>query len=320
VNIRHTFLILLLPSMMLAAEVRPVPEADRYIAMAKESLERVDNYMTENGFAPLSAGTANWQAQYKADRLRKSDLIQVGTYRTPVMVWLTHASSEVVFLLKTNVFTKESPLYDQPPKPAWTREQAVKIAKGFASAAFGSFPSNVGEPHINFAMQRELPKYRDGRWTVVWPRIDDKGHQFAQDVLVVQMEEKIGPYSASKNFISNYTSPETIKVTEEMAREKASKYGKEIMEWPPAQTRFAGFKLSDPIRIEMWVVNPNNITAQQNYEDLGTAHDINARLAWVIKFNAVYSGSSEDKELPGDSKISVWIDAENGNFLGGDFN
>ena len=95
------------------------------------------------------------------------------------------------------------------------------------------------------------------------------------------------------------------------------------MEWLPAKQWLNGFSLEmEKPTTELRIVNPNDILKQSSLEALGSSFSPNARLAWVVEYPIRYTGPKlEGGGIPiaGKGILEVWIDAENGKFLGGTF-
>jgi len=304
-----------------------IANRQKFIEMAQLAVQKANESLQKNNFPLMASFSKEAQVRLRPDRLRKNEVIEVGDSQSPAWIKILQNGESITFFLRND--KASTVLYDLPQTPKWSPDQAVLMAKEFVSAVIGHFPEEVAKPLVKMeaspVLKREesrkyTQKHPDVTWRVIWPRVDSDGHPFGKDSINVQLNERTGLIAIGFNFFSNYVPPHKIILAQVDAQKAAVAYAKQIMEWGPAQARFVGYKLSDSLGAEMWIVNPNNITMQQSYEDLGTAHDLNARLAWIVKFKALQTGSREGTEATGAGEISVWIDAENGKFLGGDFN
>ncbi len=200
-----------------------------------------------------------------------------------------------------------------PIKPAWTSKQAIKEALSWYQDIIGKFPANTGTPIVEYsAPAYNPPKYYDGEWMVKWPRTDARGNWFALDAITITVNEKHGITSLVKNFVSEFSENTKVAVSEKEAIEIARPLAKKLLKSPLTSQWSTGLAIEGGGTAKMWIINPNHILKYENIEDMATAGDLEARLAWVVKFRASNSDGLG-------SNIFVWVDAENAEILGGDF-
>ena len=159
--------------------------------------------------------------------------------------------------------------------------------------------------------QMNLPKYRNGQWSVRWKRLDAHGNRFAQDNLYCTLDEKYGMRFFGSNFDSTYAEGQKILISEEQAVAIARPVAVKLLTSPITLPWSKGLKLRSEAKTELWIVNPNHILKYKSREEVPLG-DVVARLAWVAKFQAAGGGRA-------DAYIYLWIDTETKEVLGGDF-
>ena len=110
---------------------------------------------------------------------------------------------------------------------------------------------------------------------------------------------------------SRYEERPVTAIEESAAIDKSRGYVDKIMRrWLPRQ------EIKGEPSASLRIVNPNRVLEMTDVHEFAVRGDLNPRLAWVVEYNT-------GREVPGHGKIKsrvrVWIDAENGSFLGGDF-
>lgn len=200
-----------------------------------------------------------------------------------------------------------------PIKPAWTPEKAIKEAQAWYCVIIGKFPANTGTPTVEYVTPTSNPpKYYDGEWMIKWPRTDAMGNRFALDNITATVSEKYGITSLAKNFVSEFSENTKIAIPEKDAIEIARPVAQKLLKSPLISQWATAAFIEDGASAKMWIINPNHILNYENIGDIATAGDLKARLAWVVKFR-ISNSDAQNRD------IFIWIDAENADLLGGDF-
>jgi hypothetical protein len=247
----------------------------------------------------------------------------LGGSKAPVEAWfLAHSGRMVKFFdwaEDHRAYGKNAQLYSEKPQPSWTAEKAAFVAKDYVSAVLGSFPSSVKLARVRyFFPAREYPKYLIGSWWVEWARTNAQGNVFDDDRVAVQLTELYGLCAVHIDLNSLYDDKSLKPIDKRVAIEKAREPAKEILNWPALGGRYWQCAIKGEPTAELKVVNPNYITKLHSIEELATVKNDHARLAWVVTFQVGYAGPPTTNGVPYDGEIYVWIDAETGEFLGGD--
>jgi len=282
---------------------------------------RLNTFLIDQGFDVEIALDKNHPVRISASRQYKEEVYSVGTGRSPSQFKFLRDSLDLIYFANNRiidlVYGKASPLFDQAPKPTWTKEKASEVALDFARSAVGDLASSTKLFLCEYRADRELPKYRMGNWIVVYRRVTDKGYLFMNDAITVQLVEQHGPSSMGVVLASRFEERDFEPIPQSEAEQKAIAGAKQILSWQPAKMGgwFESHQLDEAsASIELWVVNPNHLTQCTSITEAAKQATLEARLAWVVKFKA-----TSDQPKTSDHEISVWVDAENGKLLGGDF-
>lgn len=245
------------------------------------------------------------------DILRQRKIIWVG-FSPQINVQFAQKSFEVIAFYRS-LAPELLNASTAPIKPAWTPEHAIKEAQAWYRVIIGNFPANTGTPTVEYVTPTyNPPKYYDGEWMIKWPRTDARGNRFALDNITVTVSEKYGITSLAKNFVSEFSENTKVAVSQKDAIEIARPAAQRLLKSPLTSQWATGLSIENGASAKMWIINPNHILKHENIEDMATAGDLRARLAWVVKFRASNSDGLG-------SNIFVWVDAENAEILGGDF-
>jgi len=297
-------------------------ESARFQAKVKEILQRASRYYEE------------FSVSFSADPPKEFTLTQDihSVFREEKYIeWrseiakieLKKSTGELHTFVNYELVDKKRSL--DPERKKWTEEEAEKVAREFVIALVGSMPENLeAKPRIHYKPRRMfVNQVIGGEWEVVWGRVDKRGHVFWQDCVRVRMRDDDPPRTLTLSLWSKYDDKDFEPIPKEKAQKLAKKGSGKILAWDPAKEWFHNFSLEmeDPAA-ELIIVNPN--TAAHKTSDIAAParFPTKARLAWVIKYPIRYTGPKcEDSGTPmvGTGILEVWIDAENGKFLGGMF-
>lgn len=297
-------------AMTLSTGLSESQDQHRYKETAIDLLSKVNEGLKTRSMAGFEIpGEAT--VSLTEDVLRQRKIIWV-RFSPQINVQLMPDSFEVVAFYRSLVLGQLS-TSNTPIKPVWTPERAIKEAQSWYQDLIGKFPADAGTPIVEYAAPAyNPPKYYDGEWMVKWPRTDAKGNCFALDTITITVNEKHGITSLAKNFVSEFSENTKIAVSEKEAIEIARPVAQKLLKSPLTSKWSTGLAIESGATAKMWIINPNHILKYQNIEDMATAGDLKARLAWVVKFRASNSDGLG-------SNIFVWVDAENAEILGGDF-
>ena len=277
-----------------------------------EVLERLNPVLTKYQLAPLSFTPSEILIFHPKDTFRKINVWNFQTLR--VTFNFLPGSFELLSLNRLDINYTPGTGYDNPPKPKWTEDKAVTIAKDYAQAIFDGFPKDTGPPLVTFEDNMNLPqyssvmKYYPGRWHIRWPRTDGKGHQFALDAIHVYVSEDQGLASASYNVFSNYQESTGPFISQEEALKISYPVAESLMvKWLDSGMQLGSHKVGE------YIVNPNHAFQAKTAEALGQM-DTTARLAWVIRYEITAKNVSVSEH-----SIQVQIDAQTKQVIGGDF-
>lgn len=222
-------------------------------------------------------------------------------------VYCSPESGALCSIYRGDIKYSEGPGFKSPPRPTWTKDQAILVAKKYAVALFGAFPENVGPPHASYDAIQDVPLYYPGIWTVRWPRVDQGGHIFAADSLGIKVSEEKGLTSAALNFFSNYTEPTGPLISKVEAINAAHSAGEYL-----ARKWIGGnVQLEPPSDAFLIIINPNKMLEADAIET-GANASKTARLVWVVEYPVTLDTSSDKHGS------QVWVDAQTKAVLGGD--
>ena len=219
-------------------------------------------------------------------------------------------------------YGEDAPLYDRPTQPAWSKEKVKRVADAWVTALLGSFPKDLALQEIAYDHPyMETPKYCVGTWTVNYARVDDDGHPFREDGVIVQIVERYGPYTIGVQMDSRFEKPRGELLSQEQAITKSGAFAERILRSEVAKRHLHGYVFTGQKTAEMAVVNPNKILEVNDiHEMIDMRRGREARLAWEIRYRLIHKNRKKPGDcVPVEGELSVWIDATTGKFLGGDY-
>jgi hypothetical protein len=293
-------------------------EKDGYFEAARAAATRINQYLETNGFPSRVTVPSDLPVEYSLDGRYGERVAILDKRNSPVEFRFSLTSKEILRFTNYTVYGTNERLYKEKPQPTWPTEKAVSVAEGFVRALLGEFPKSLSLVKAEYYWPtRNPPYYYEGEWFLEWARRDSEGHLFAGDRVIVRIIEAQGPYLASIELVSNYEEKGLKPIAKETAIEKALPAAKEIMNCPAVGGWFAGLSITGAPLAELRIVNPNHITHAKSLEEIGHG-DQKARLAWVVTYPVKYAGPPQSGPVPTSGDVEVWIDAETGEFLGGD--
>lgn len=316
------FFTLILPSLALASDPLTQSEKDHFGVLGAQLLQRVQDYYGQTD--PLKGvDITDLPMEAKTDVVYHNEEIRLGSFRNPVIFDFDRSSARLRFFFNVTLANQPNPELDQPPKTTWSKEQVQVQAERFVVAVLGTMPDEVCReavveftPKVLFAADKSK-KYQLGTWRVVWYRQNKQGVKFQHDNIIVQMIDGEEPLSLGYNFWSSYQDNNVAPISPEKAVALAKAVTPKIMAWPPGAMWLKDHTLVDTPKWELRIVNPNHLLSRS---EIGGMGDATARLAWVITYPKAYTGPKKSGVgVPAGGDLEVWIDAETGEFFGGDF-
>ena len=287
-------------------------EQARCIEQVGQAVKRLNVLLVSNHLPIMEFDPNNITIKSSYDRQRRLNFWKI---RTPSHIYFDCLPKNCILVSVYRDFLyKNAPLYDSPPKPTWTPEQAIEKAKLWARAVLNDFPSDVGVPQVNFKPQMELPKYHDGEWEIRWPRVDSQGHSFDLDALHVHLSEKLGLVDVNLRFVSTFDEVQGKTISKEEAIEASHSPAETLLHGDLARPYLpSGLQLGNATA-SMWIMNPKDVFKSKTLTEMNTSEQTKARLAWVV----VYPLMNGAAPVP-DQNVEVWIDAQTKEVIGGDF-
>lgn len=296
-------------------------EEQKYTTVASNIVHLEEAYLKENGCWMAAGIPSIFYFKKTFNVWGQQDVVVLESANPIFHIELLPNSAQVVSFANWTSRDVGNKYYPEPPKLKWTREKVASLAAGYAKAILGAqMPDNLGAPFVQTTPERDGLRYMDADWRVVWARVDKEGHRFHRDSLVVLLTDGHGPTNLGYNFWSHYDDKLITPIAQDKALALASEYAKQVLAWGPGAPWLQNFELINPPQMDLEVVTPNHLTTQPSIETLGHNSDLNARLAWVVYYKKKYKGTiSPGGLIPIGGELQVWIDAENGQLLGGDF-
>jgi len=307
----------------------------RYAMVKKtnETLDRVEAMFAKRGYpferSAMDVGNVNvWQYDKFPEKVEKINL-----YKHSILdVYFLSKDLQIIhFYLEAQegkAVKRDSKLqkFTEIPEAKLSKEEAIEIAKEFAIAVMGKFPTNVGKPVVRRVVPYEstavLPEgavfgHEHGKWMLYWPRVTEEGYPFNRgEHIWIDLFENVGPTFLGVKMMTQFDKVDFTPVKKEEVLDIAQAKAKEVMKWKPAREMFGGLELDpEPRYTSLEVVRPNHLTKRKTIPSDGG--DIKGRLAWEFLF-ACYAPNQKRKPSNAQCLVIVWIDAENKKFLGGD--
>jgi len=292
----------------------------RYKAEAKKIIQRASLYYEAHGVPFPVDDSMEFTLRQRQHSLVGREYILV---KTPIaVIWLMKPTGEFYTFMHRK-------LVGMNPKPdaatrKWTNEEAEKMARQFIIALMGSMPENLeAKPIISYSPGVYGKSMACGEWTLYWTRVDKHGRTFLNDGIKVNLKDGVAADGMAVNMWSKHDEGDFEPIPKEKALELAKKGAKKITTWKGAKGWLRGFSLvSEEAKAELQIANPNDGFLKKSEPSDMTQISSTARLAWVVDYPIRYTGPErEDGSIPlvGTGVLQVWIDAENGKFLGGRF-
>lgn len=313
----------LIPSTLaLAGDPLTQSEKDHFSVLAEQVLHGVQGYY---GQVDLLKNVDMSTLPIIADKAAgyHNEEVKIGTYRDPVVIEFDRFSSRLTDFFNVVLSNQLNPDFDSPHKPVWSKEQVRSKAERFVVAVLGKMPEEACKeavveftPKVTFSPDKSK-KYGRGTWQVVWYRQNKQGIKFQYDTLIVQMIDGEEPLGLGYSFWSSYQDSDVQPIPAEKAVALAKQQAPKVMAWQPGAMWLQDHMLIDNPTSELRIVNPNHLLSQSQIGGMG---DAAARLAWAITYPKIYTGPKKPSGgVPPGGDLVIWIDAENGQFLGGDF-
>jgi hypothetical protein len=295
-------------------------ETQKYAAVALDMVQREEAFLKENHLWVTPGIPPRFYAREIYHNIGQQNVIELSSANPIFRIELLPGSAQIVSFANWTSQRASNNYYAEPPKLKWTPEKAVSLATGYAKAILGAqMPDNLQPPYVHAYPESDLPRYMDSSWTVMWGQTDKEGHQFMHGSIVVLLTDGHGPTNLGYNFWSHYDDKAITPIAQDKALALAAEGAKEIMAWEPGAMWLKNYELVGNPTMELLIVNPNHLSTLPSIEALGHV-DLNARLAWVATYKKTYTGPPLSNNLkPTGGALQVWIDAENGQLLGGDF-
>lgn len=214
-------------------------------------------------------------------------------------------NGKILFCINHVILENNKNLDKGDSKPKKTKEEIIKQAEEYVKILIGEMPKDTGSVTANY-----INPTCKVEWHVFWDRREGE-YKYCSDSFGVTIDEDYGLSSFGYNFFSDYIPPKQIDISKEKAIEIGKKNINKIMHSPNADGRFNSYKTGEVKSAKLWIVNPNYFHIKGEYSFTNKPY---ARLAWAVDFACV--NKKTDKE-DGFKKVSIWIDAETGEILGG---
>ncbi len=295
------------------------------VAIASNLIQRCDQFMLSGGFSQKASPIPDLPFCYERNEYYVEPMAVLGNYNSPFRIEILARTRKLHgftnWAADKAAYGPVARLFDARRQPKWTQEYAVEVAREFIVALLGEFPPliRLDEARYEYPAAEGRRSYT-GTWCIRWARVDSKGHPFAKDCVKAFLTEEHGPYDAVIWLQSDYEEPGTNLISRGDAIEKAYAPAREIMRWAPNAVNYSNHVASGTPQAALQIVNPNHMTRCKTIEEAAKAWDRSARLAWVVSFRTKYDGpAGNEGPWSVDRGVRVWIDAETGEFLGGDF-
>ena len=287
----------------------PIPNQDRYRKVFFETLGKWNKILEAKKLPVIPCNPNDVRVEYGSE-LSEDDIVEADI--NPVFGVKFSPDSPNVSEVARGIPLEWLGSYDAPPKPTWTPDQAIKEAKFWYEAVIGKLPNNVGKPVAKFSPKPNSHKFRNGQWTVTWPRVDDEGHPFRMDNIYCTLDEKWGADFLTCFFVSKFKDGQNITISSSQATEMGISVAKKLLPSPMFSQWTSGLTLQGDTKTELQIVNPNHILKYKSLNDLPPEIDLAARLVWVVKCH-ISNGKGDDHYL------YLWIDTETKEVIGCDF-
>jgi len=287
----------------------------RYQEKAREILQRASRYYEAHGVPFPVDDSMEFTLGQRQHSLVGREYILV---KTPIaVIWLMKPTGELyMFMNRELVSGRPNP---DVVTQKWTGEEVEMMARQFIIALMGSMPENLeAKPTMRYSPGEYEISLKWGEWTVWWNRVDKHGRTFLNDGVRVRLIDGVGAEGFAVNMWSKYEERDFEPIPKEKALKLAKKHTLKTRIFHKVMAWLKGFfSSSEEVTAELYIVN-SNVTPREEWPPFmeGMKLTSNARLAWVAKYTWSYTNRKGEEESVG---VQVWIDAENGKFLGGIF-
>lgn len=217
-------------------------------------------------------------------------------------------------------YGRNAPMYDSPEEPKWEGGKAVKVADEVLKGMLGETVAR--EYRLCRAEYgpsgQERNKYYGGRWFVVFQRVDANNIPFENDFASIMLGEDVGPFILTVNYGSVISGPQKPQLTSAEAADRA-------VEWLPKERHCPAIWICENyqqdyvsenyLTMRLAYVNPNKILESHEYEAVTQPKQRDVKLAWIVVDHIKQKGTNIPRGHG--FGVEVWIDADNGEFLGG---
>ncbi|HEV3270737.1 MAG TPA: hypothetical protein VGZ93_00980 [Candidatus Methylacidiphilales bacterium] len=295
-------------------------ETQKYAAVALDMVQREEAFLKENHLWSTPGIPPKFYAREMYHSIGQQNVIELSSANPIFRIELLPGSAQIVSFANWTSQRTSNHYYAEPPKLKWTPEEAVALATGYAKAILGAqMPDNLRPPYVHSHQETDLPRYMDSSWMVMWGQTDKEGHRFRNGSIVVLLTDGHGPTNLGYNFWSHYDDKAITPIAQDKALALAAEGAKQILAWAPGAMWLKNYELVGTPTMELMIVNPNHLSTLSSVQAMGHV-DLNARLAWVAVYKKTYTGPPVANNFkPTGGALEVWIDAENGQLLGGDF-
>jgi len=295
---------------------------DSFVAEANAAAKRVERFLVSHGWEVDPVSLEGVEARDDRSPLDYPTPVSVLKIPHVIEVRSLKETGDLTFFWDYRVFEraigKNSPLYDPPPKPNWTREKAISVATEYLHAVLGGPPAEelqVVQAHYGHPFA-EREKHYAGVWHVRWARTSKSGYLYDNDWVFVKVFEESGPFVARIVLPSRLEHEPRQLIDKSRAVRESEGRVLEIMTCKMARRELYGQVIKGEPTASLKIVNPNNVLQMEDIHEFAFRRTSKARMAWVVEYATC-------REVPGlaplRARVRVFIDAENGSFLGGDF-
>lgn len=295
------------------------------LEIAKITVTRINTLLQAKGFTMQLPTIDGLPFRYDIDPDSQKRIAVLGGSNSPVEIRIEVDTGQIVMLTNRLVYDviyseKQGAGTTRTVGPTWSQEKVVTFAHAYVEQLLGAFPDSLQLLAAEFMQEHSETSSEAGYWYISWSRTDSKGRLFSNDGVTLLFSEKYGPRMTRVMLSSRYVERDFTLIPKVLAIARAKYYASRLKSWGPAGLVIQQPTLTGESVADLGIVNPRWLTQPQNNGDQGEAGRVDARLAWVVVYKASYENSSiENKAVQTEGAIIVWIDAQTGRFLGGDF-
>lgn len=154
-----------------------------------------------------------------------------------------------------------------------------------------------------------------GIWELEFWRYHN-GYKFAGDSISIEIADQSAVLLSFVNACLSEIPPTDVKIDRSKVWKLSNDFAQKIISSEEFSQYFKNLRLSYDTKTELMIVNPNYLLTGKSIRDV-TARTRKSRLAWVTRYKLFEIKHQSEKEGFVPEEISVWIDAQNGEILGG---